>query len=78
MKKKITQWFVGLLFSTIGFCTIMIGIQVVTNFIDMMNNTGKEFIVYFIGFVVFLVMFLCLPYIIFHTILKNGVRDEYK
>ncbi len=77
MKKKITQWFIGLLFSAIGFCTIAIGINVVTGFIGMMNNTGKEFVGYFIGFVVFLVMFVFLPYIVFH-ITKDGVMDKWK
>lgn len=77
MKKKIVQWFCGLMFSACGasICASVFGI--VKGFIGMMNNTGKEFIGYFILFIVMLLVFIFTPYILFH-ITKDGVRDKFK
>lgn len=77
MKKKITQWFIGLLNCIIGFCVSLLGVFIVTTFIGMMNNTGKGFVENFVAFVFSLVGFIFIPYILFH-VFKNGVKDEYK
>ena len=77
MKKKITQWFIGLLLCIVGFCTCVIGIYVGYGFINVINTTGKECIGYFIGSVIFLLIFLLLPYVVFHTT-KDGVLDKWK
>lgn len=77
MKKKITQWFIGLLLCIVGFCTCEIGIHVVNGFINAVNTTGKECIVYFICSVILLLIFLLLPYTMFNAT-KDGVLDKWK
>lgn len=77
MKKKITQWFIGLLGCIAGFCVSSLGVSIVTAFIGMMNNTGKEFVGNFVAFIFSLVAFIFAPYLLFH-VFKDGVRDEYK
>lgn len=77
MKKKITQWFCGLMLSACGgsICASVVG--VVKTFIGMMNSTGKDFIGNFILFIITLLAFIFTPYIIFH-ITKDGVQDKFK
>lgn len=77
MKKKITQWFIGLLNCIIGFCVCLFGVIIVTTFISMTNSTGKEFIENFVAFVLSSVAFIFMPYILFH-VFKDGVKDKYK
>ena len=77
MKKKITQWFIGALSCAVGFCVTSLGVSTVTGFIGMMNNTGKEFIVNFIVFVISLAALIFAPYLLFH-VAKDGVKDELK
>lgn len=77
MKKKITQWFCGLMICIMGCCVGGAGVCAVEGFIGMMNNTGKEFIGYFAEFIIMLLVFIFIPYVIFH-IMKDGVRDKFK
>lgn len=77
MKKKIIQWLCGLMLSVCGGSICMVGVYAVKGFIGMMNNTGKEFIGYFVGFIFMLLAFVFFPYIIFH-ITKDGVQDKFK
>ena len=77
MKKKITQWFIGLLNCIIGSCVCLLGVFIVTTFISMMNSTGKEFVENFIAFVFSSVAFVFAPYLLFH-VFKDGVKDKYK
>ena len=44
MKKKITQWFIGLVYSIMGAGSIFFMVMSIINFINMMETTGLEFI----------------------------------
>lgn len=77
MKKKITQWFIGILFCASGFSVTSLGVFTVTAFMGMMNNVGKEFIANFIAFAASLTAFIFAPYLLFHVV-KDGVKDELK
>lgn len=77
MKKKITQWFSGLMLSACGGSICASAYCVVKVFIDMMNSIGKEFVGNFILFIIVLLTFIFAPYILFH-IVKDGVQDKFK
>ena len=77
MKKKIVQWFCGLMLSACGgsICAAVYG--VFKEFVDMVNSTGKEFVGHFVVFVITLLASIFAPYILFH-ITKDGVQDRFK
>lgn len=75
--KRIKQWFIGLIFASFGYVIINSVIGVICFFIDMMNTVGKEFVINFFMFLLFLVLSLTCPYILFMEV-KDGVKDKYK
>lgn len=77
MKKKITQWFIGLTVSIWGLCNCSLGVGVVANFLNMVKTTGKESIGHFLVFVFCLLAFIFLPYVMF-KIVADGVEDKFK
>ena len=76
--KKIKQWFIGLAFAIYGAMICGLGVGVVASFINMVNSTGKEFIGYFIWFVVGLALFLILPYVLFKQLEDSINIDNLK
>lgn len=77
MKKKVVQWFCGLMLSACGGSICASAYGVVKAFIGMMNGIGKEFVGNFILFMIMLFVFIFTPYILFH-ITKDGVQDKFK
>ena len=77
MKKKVRQWLCGLMLSVCGCSICGVGVYAVKGFIGMMNSIGKEFIGYFIGFIITLLGFLFFPYLLFDVV-KDGVQDKFK
>lgn len=77
MKKKITQWFIGLVYSIMGAGSIFFMVILIINFMNMMETTGGEFIENFIFFVLHLIAFIFYPYMVFHEI-RDGVQDRWK
>lgn len=77
MKKKITQWFIGLAYSIMGAGSIFFMVILIINFMNMMETTGGEFIENFIFFVLYLIAFIFYPYMVFHEI-RDGVQDRWK
>ena len=59
-KKKEKQWFIGLLFVIYGGFTLLTLILCIYNFINMMNTTGKEFVIHISHFSIELAGFLIL------------------
>ena len=77
MKKKVTQWFIGLAYSIMGFGSIFFMVRLIVSFIAMMETIGGEFIKHFIAFVMWLFAFIFYPYIVFHEI-RDGIQDRWK
>ena len=77
MKKKIKQWFIGLLLVVHGGTICCLGVGIVFTFINMMNTTGKEFIGNFLFFLFEVFGFLILPYVFFKQV-EDGVQNRWK
>lgn len=77
MKKRITQWFIGLFLGLYGSLIYVVGGFCIYVFIRMINTTGRECIGYFVEFVFYLLVFIFLPYIFFHHT-KDGIQDRWK
>ena len=77
MKKKISQWFIGLMVALIGFCICLVGIDAVFSFIDMLNTTGAKCAGYFFRFLFMLLLFAFTPWLLFKEI-ADGVQDKFK
>lgn len=77
MKKKITQWFIGLAYSIMGVGSIYFIAGLIVNFIAMMETTGGEFVKHFIYFAIHLLVSIFYPYMVFHEI-RDGVQDRWK
>ena len=63
--RQIKEWFMGLCIAIFGSMVCFVSIALVVNFICMMNSTGKEFVEYFVNFIIDLIGFVFLPYIFF-------------
>ena len=74
--KIIKNWFKGILLSFLGvviFCySVVAPIEL---FIEMMNTTGKEFVVNFVYFCILLLLFIFLP-IIYFSILQDQTKEK--
>lgn len=77
MVMKIKQWFVGAVYSIIGYFAVASGFGIVKQFDNMMNLTGKDFIESFASFILCIVGFVLIPYTAFYLI-KDGVKDKWK
>jgi len=75
--KKIKQWFIGIVFSIWGGYHCLVAYGIFKTFTNMINLTGKDFIVNFILFILLLLVISVLPYTMFHAI-KDGVKEELK
>lgn len=77
MKKKIVQWFCGLMLSICGGCMCASIYGAGKAFIGMVNSTGKEFVGNFVLFIIMMLTSIFAPYIFLH-ITKDGVQDKFK
>lgn len=77
MKKKIIQWLIGLYFAFRGAYIILFLFCAVESFIKMTDATGMTSVGYFILFIIYLLVFLYLPYYNFYCI-KKGISDKWK
>lgn len=77
MKKKIIQWFIGLVFSAYGLSVCATGYLCVLSFMEMMNTVGRQFVGYFLAFIFCLLLFLFLPYLMFKMV-EGGLTDKYR
>lgn len=77
MKKKITQWFIGLVVSMfgLGVCSVAYGCGYAV--IGMVTTVGRQSVGYFLVFIFCLLLFLLLPYLMF-KIVEEGIADKYK
>lgn len=63
--KKIKQWLTSFVIACEGFAITLTGIGTIVFFIEMINSTGKEFLVAFLLFLLMLLTFIFSPYLAF-------------
>ena len=77
MKKKITQWFIGLVFSVFGLSICGTAYGCGYAFTGMVTTIGRQSVGYFLAFIFCLLLFLFLPYLMFKMV-EGGITDKYK
>lgn len=77
MIMKIKQWFAGMAYAVLGWIALTCGFNIIGQFENMMNLTGKDFIESFAFFIVSIVGFALLPYLLFHFV-DRGIQDKWK
>lgn len=77
MKKKIIQWFIGLLWCFIGVLWACCILASIFYFTYMLNTSGIEFVICLYFGLVELAGFVFIPYKFFDK-LKNGVNKKWK
>lgn len=75
--KKFQQWLTGFVIVVVGGYICFLGYGAVKTFINMMEQTGKEFVANFSLFIICILAVVFLPYAVFH-IIKDGVKEELK
>ena len=70
--KKLKCWAIGLRLAIFGAMICIPCAGIVVNFIAMMDSTGKEFIGYFIPFIIDIVGFIILPYIFYKVLVDDS------
>lgn len=77
MIMKIKQWFAGMAYAVLGWIAFTCGFNIVGQFENMMNFTGKDFIESFAFFIVSIAGFVLMPYLLFHFV-DRGIQDKWK
>lgn len=67
--KKIKQWFISFVITCEGFAITLTGIGAIFFFIEMINSTGKDFLISFLLFLLTLLTFIFSPYLAFKDFL---------
>lgn len=67
--KKIKRWLKGFVIACEGFAITLTGIGTIVFFIEMINSTGKDFLISFLLFLLMLLTFIFSPYLAFEDFL---------